>query len=162
YGGWIRYTSAGPELLTALLQRPAHEAATADWPALSAVAVIPESVDVGWGYRFDMNADVPSGHYTAAFMREPRVKYELYIDSASRDRTRSVFEALLAHRTAIEAACGEQLNWRAPDDTHRHASVALESMGSIADLEHHEEIMSWFIDAGERLRAAISGGGPEQ
>ena len=111
---------------------------------------------------FDMNADVPSGHYTAAFMREPRVKYELYIDSASRDRTRSVFEALLAHRTAIEAACGEQLNWRAPDDTHRHASVALESMGSIADLEHHEEIMSWFIDAGERLRAAISGGGPEQ
>lgn len=42
YGGWIRYTSAGPELLTALLGRPAHEAATADWPALTAVAVIPD------------------------------------------------------------------------------------------------------------------------
>lgn len=26
---------------------------------LTAVAVIPESVDVGWGYHFDMNADVP-------------------------------------------------------------------------------------------------------
>lgn len=111
---------------------------------------------------FDMNADVSSAHYTAAFMREPRIKYELYIDSTSDHRTRSVFEGLLARRAAIEAACGEQLNWRGPDGTHRHASVALEGTGSITDLDHHEEIMSWFIDAGERLRAAVSGGGLEQ
>lgn len=109
---------------------------------------------------FDMNADVASGHYSAAFMREPRIKYELYIDSASTERNRQLFDRLLGRRPQIEARCGRELEWRPPDAKHRHAAVVLAGTGRITDLEHHEEIMSWFIEAGERLRSAISEEGP--
>jgi hypothetical protein len=104
---------------------------------------------------FDMASELPSIHYSAAFMREPHIKYEVYLDAGNPDKNRRLFEPLFKQQKKIDAAYGKPLDWRPPHARHRYAAIVALGQGRITDIEHYEEVMDWFVETGEKLRDAV-------
>lgn len=103
--------------------------------------------------------------YSASFVKGDRVQSEVYIDDGDAAWNRRLFDALLAERSAIEAAFGEPLDWQ-PMDGKQACRIAVFRPGTINDSPPVlEEITDWAIDrllrfrqvVGPRARAAIPG-----
>ncbi len=107
-----------------------------------------------WNW-FQMASPIRGSFYSAAFMRERRMKFELYVDVGDADKNRRIINGLLASRSSIEEVFGAPLQWNLPDERHRYGSVSALGDGDITDGGRHDEFSDWFIRSGEKLREAL-------
>ncbi|MHB8572609.1 MAG: DUF4268 domain-containing protein [Candidatus Dormibacteria bacterium] len=104
---------------------------------------------------FDMASPIRGSHYDAAFSRNGQVKFELYADLGSVDKNKALIEGLKAHRGRIEQVFGGPLEWHAPGDGTRYGAIRVTGTGDVENRDTWPNTVEWFIDAGERLRAAL-------
>ena len=107
-----------------------------------------------------MTSPIRGSFYSAVFMRSRRVKFELYVDLGDADKNKRVIDRLSASRPSIENAFGAPLQWNYPDDRHRYGSIAATGDGDITEEDRHDDIASWFIRTGEKLRQALESKAP--
>jgi len=108
-----------------------------------------------WNWFEMASPQVKNGYYAAAFMHDRRIKYELYIDSGDSENNKRLLDPFLSAKPDIEKLYGGPLEWHPPDHAHRYAAIRAIGEGDITDVDRHDEYMNWFIDAGQRLRAAV-------
>jgi CBS domain-containing protein len=78
----------------------------------------------------------------ASFTRRKQLRIELYLDGGSRDANKQRFDQLLVHKSEIEKAVGEPLNWERMD--HRKACrVAVYIKAQILTDADSETLMEW-------------------
>lgn len=71
------------------------------------------------------------------------------------EQCRAVFDALHARREEFEAAYGRPLEWD-PLEGRKACRISEPAGGSVEDEAEHEKYIEFFIDTGQRFRAAIS------
>lgn len=89
------------------------------------------------------------------FGGQGRIRQELYIDRASPEQCRAVFDALHARRDEFEAAYGRQLEWN-PLEGRKACRISDPMQGNVENEAAHEAYIEFFIDASRRFRAAIA------
>jgi len=99
----------------------------------------------------------PTGNatYNFSFATGSRLRCELYIDTGSQDTTKSLFDRLVEDRTEIETAFGNPLTWERLDE-RRASRIADYSTGNADNEAEYALYIDWFIDASQRLRAALA------
>jgi hypothetical protein len=96
-----------------------------------------------------------SNAYSVNFpSRPPRLRVELYIDSADPAEVETRFGDLYQHRDEIEAAFGGELSWEALNG-RRASRIATYTEGDVAQADRHDEFVEWFIGSLEKLRSAL-------
>jgi hypothetical protein len=89
------------------------------------------------------------------FGRGGKLRHELYIDSGEARENDALFEDLLSHRERLETAYGRPLDFqRLPGK--RGCRIADHASGDVMDQDHWNEFIRWFLDAGARLRRALT------
>lgn len=89
------------------------------------------------------------------FGGQGKIRQELYIDRATPDQCRAVFDALHARREEFEAAYGRQLDWD-PLEARKACRIFESAVGAVEIEAEHETYIEFFIDAGQRFRTAIA------
>ena len=80
---------------------------------------------------------------------------ELYIDRGDVEQNKQIFDALYEHKTEIEAAFGEPLEWSRLDAKRASRVRLLLASGGLLDQQHWSEIQDRMIDAMIRLERAF-------
>ncbi|MFP5255426.1 MAG: DUF4268 domain-containing protein [Acidimicrobiia bacterium] len=105
---------------------------------------------------FPMSAGLPHGcMITASFAAGGKLRNEFYIDRATPDECKELFDRLVGQKELIEAVYGEPLSWERLDN-RKAARVAAYRDGDVTVDADHDTYIEWFVDAGDRLRAAIA------
>ena len=97
---------------------------------------------------------VPGTNLSPSFAAGGRLRHELYIDVGDRDGNTEIFERYREQKEAFEAAYGRTLSWEELPEA-RACRIAEYTDGEVAKADEHEKYIAWFLDAGQRLRAAI-------
>jgi hypothetical protein len=84
-----------------------------------------------------------------------KVRQELYIDRATPEQCRAVFDVLYARRQEFEAAYGRPVEWD-PMEGRKACRISESSEGDVQNEIEHEKYIEFFIGAIERFRKAIS------
>jgi hypothetical protein len=92
--------------------------------------------------------------YSVNFPAGGKLRTELYIDNGDGDANLALFEALRAHQNEIEASFGEPLSWEDLPGK-RACRIAVYGIGDVAETDKHDDYITWFIESGTRLRAAL-------
>ena len=100
-------------------------------------------------------APFKNSYYAASFMHAGKSKYELYIDTGDAEQNRRLLSRTMPSRVDIERIYGGVLEWHLPNETHRYAAVRAVGEGDVTELECYDEFVSWFIGAGDHMRAAL-------
>lgn len=117
---------------------------------------------LSWGRRTPQPANWMNfaGPFTGtslnpSFASGKRLRHELYIDSGDADANGVLFEILVGQRETLEKFFGGVLEFE-PIEGRRAARIAAYLEGcEIGAVEDWVKWISWFIDTGERLRAAF-------
>jgi hypothetical protein len=97
-----------------------------------------------------------SGTYIAAsFAWGHRLRHEIYLDAGTAEQTSDLYSVFLSQRDVMEQAYGKELEFEELPGK-RASRIAEYAEGDVAETERHEEFVEWFIDAGEKLRLALS------
>jgi len=104
---------------------------------------------------FTMTSPIAGAAFSSSFAQGGRLRHELYIDSGDGEQNLEIFSSLLAQQAALENAYGRPLEF---DELvgKRACRVADYTDGDVTLTDRHDEFISWFIDAGERLRRAVA------
>ncbi len=108
------------------------------------------------GNWFEMTAPMRGCTISSSFAQGERLRHELYIDTGDGDENAEIFAALQGRREAFEAAYGAALSWEELPNRRASRVAAYKEGCAVTEVERHEEFVDWFIDAGARLRAALS------
>lgn len=93
-------------------------------------------------------------YYSCSFSAGARLRNELYLGSPDAAANTAVLEVLRGRAEEIEAAFGGPLSWE--DLPSRVASrVACYANGDVTNVDRHDDYIDWFIESGDRLRAAL-------
>jgi hypothetical protein len=80
----------------------------------------------------------------ASFTRRKQLRIELYLDGGSKDSNKQRFDQLVAHKSEIENAVGEPLQWERMD--HRKACrVAAYTKAQILTDANNEAVLEWAV-----------------
>lgn len=93
-------------------------------------------------------------YYSFSFAQGGRLRSELYIDFADPNRAGGLYDALLQRKSAIEAEYGSELSWEELPE-RRASRIADYADGNVLEVAAHDDYISWFFEAGARLRRAI-------
>lgn len=105
---------------------------------------------------FPMSVGLPPGcSITSSFAAGGKLRHEFYIDRATPEECKELFDALEAQKELFETAYGRALTWERLD-SKKAARIAEYRDGSVDLAEEHEDYINWFLDAGTRMRAAIA------
>jgi hypothetical protein len=105
---------------------------------------------------FPFSVGAPSGCiFSASFTATKQLRHELYINRATGEECKALFDSLLAQREAFEAAYGRELQWERLDDK-KASRIADYRPGDVATDVEHDAYIEWLIDAGDRLRKAMA------
>lgn len=108
--------------------------------------------EVNW---FTMPCPLKGGPaYSIGFAWKGRLRSELYVDYTDPDEVKRVYQGLVEHREAIEAAYGGPLSWEELPNG-RASRLADYSDGDAANVDSHDDYIDWFFDSSQRLRAAL-------
>jgi len=91
----------------------------------------------------------------SVFASRAKIRLELYIDRASPEECRAVFDALFEQRAAFETAYGGPLDWD-PIEGRKACRVSETTDGNVLDESEHETYIEFFLDRGDRMRKAIA------
>jgi hypothetical protein len=89
------------------------------------------------------------------FGGQGKIRQELYIDWATPEQCRAVFDALHTRREDFEAAHRRKLD-RDPLEGRKACRISDPLEGDVQDEANHERYIEFFTDAGQRLRTAIA------
>jgi hypothetical protein len=103
-----------------------------------------------------MSSPIKGCAFSSSFSQGDRLRHELYIDTGDGDRNLELFEYLHDRKEQIEKLYLKALSW--DELPHRRACRIAEyrENSSVMDVDNFEEFIKWFIDAGIRLRGALS------
>lgn len=105
---------------------------------------------------FPMSIGLPAGcTITESFAGGGKLRHEFYVDRASQDECKALFDALYDQREAFEAAYGRPLTWERLD-SKKASRVAEYRDGTVENSAEHDDYIAWFLDAGDRMRKAIA------
>jgi hypothetical protein len=103
-----------------------------------------------------MKSPIKGCRFSQSFAQGNRLRHELYIDTGDADRNLEIYESLHSHQVQIEQAYGRSLTWEELP-TRRACRVADYKDGcNITEEGRFSEFIDWFLDAGARLRKALS------
>lgn len=95
-------------------------------------------------------------NYGVSFGSQGRIKTELYIDYPDdAERALALFQQLADLKDTIEATFGGGLSWEELPG-RRACRIAVYGPGDVAHGHEFDEYIAWFLDTGDRLRAAIA------
>ena len=113
----------------------------------------------------------PAKHATMSFKRRlgvsfgvafcwldgaPRLRVEAYVDTGDKDDTAELYSALEEHRTDIETAFGEPLEWSPLEDKRAsRVSVYFPAEITIKDEDRWPDAHAWMVPTLGRLRSAV-------
>lgn len=104
----------------------------------------------------DFVSPIKGTRINPSFANGQRLRHELYIDTGDGARNLDMYEAFLGQRDQFEAAYGRPLNFEALPDARASRIAEYHSDAVVEAEDRHDEFIDWFIDAGERLRRALS------
>jgi hypothetical protein len=105
---------------------------------------------------FPMSVGLPAGcEVSAVFAANGKLRNEFYINRATQEACKTVFDALTEQREMFEASYGRELSWERLDN-RKASRIADYSEGTIEQVENHESYIDWFIDCGDRMRKAVA------
>ncbi len=84
-----------------------------------------------------------------------QLRAELYIDTGDSEVNTRIFDALHAHKAAIEERFGGSLQWE-PLPTRKASRIAIYSSGDVTQSDAYNDYIEWFIQASTRLREALA------
>ena len=84
-----------------------------------------------------------------------QLRTELYIDTGDGEVNARIFDALHAHKAAIEESFGGPLQWE-PLPNRRASRIAVYSAGDVTHQDAHAGYVEWFIQSSTRLREALA------
>jgi hypothetical protein len=90
-----------------------------------------------------------------AFAASGRIRYELYVDGTTSEQATGRYEALEQQKEALEQAYGRGLTWETLPG-RRAYRIADYRPGSITEPDDWSNYMEFFLDAGLRMRRAMS------
>jgi hypothetical protein len=105
---------------------------------------------------FEMKAPIKGCQISCSFAQNERLRHELYIDSRDADRNAEIFGHLRDRQGQLEEAYGEPLVWEELPNRRASRIAAYKDDCTVTDTQRHEEFIEWFLDAGTRLRSALS------
>jgi hypothetical protein len=105
---------------------------------------------------FEMKGPIKGSLINSSFAQGDRLRHELYIDTGDGDRNDLVFGALRNQQSEIESVYGQPLEWEELPSRRACRIAEYEDGCPVADIERWDEYLAWFLDAGTRLRAALS------
>jgi hypothetical protein len=109
-----------------------------------------------WKNDVDMTSPVPGTFISCRFTGNGRLSHELYIDSPKARRNMQIFDYLRQRREQLEASYGGPLEWE-DQPKKRFCRIAdYREDCTIEQVERFDDYVDWFIDAGQRLRAALA------
>lgn len=91
-----------------------------------------------------------------SFAQGGRLRHEIYIDTGDRARNEDIFECLLRQRDLLEAEYGRPLQWEALPNASASRVADYRDDADVAFEDLHDEFITWFLDAGVRLRSALA------
>lgn len=98
---------------------------------------------------------IPGTYISVCFGRGGKLRHELYIDTGDAAENDALFDDFLSKRQALESAYGRPLDFqRLPH--RRGCRIADHGIGDVMDEGHWSEFIRWFVDAGARLRRALT------
>lgn len=103
----------------------------------------------------DMRSPITGASLNFSFARGKRLRSELYIDTGDQEENDMLFAAFLEQREPLEQAFGRPLQFEAME-ARRAARIAEYTEGDVAEEDHHENFITWFLDSGRRFRSALS------
>ena len=80
----------------------------------------------------------------------------MYIDTGNGEENEALFEHLLGQRDQFEAAYGRPVVWEDLPNARACRIADYRSDAVVNDESESSEFISWMVDAGERLRKALS------
>jgi hypothetical protein len=105
---------------------------------------------------FNMSVGLPTGcTVTASFAAGGKLRNEFYIDRATQDECKELFDSIHEQLAAFEAAYGSALSWHRLD-SKKASRIAEYRDGTVENAEEHDDYIDWFINAGDRMRRALA------
>jgi Domain of unknown function (DUF4268) len=104
----------------------------------------------------EMKAPIKGAKISNSFAQHDRLRHELYIDTGDGDRNMEIFDHLRDRRQQVESEYGRVLTWEELPGRRSCRIADYKDGCSIVDSDRHEEFVDWLLDAGERLRRALS------
>ena len=95
--------------------------------------------------------------YVSVFAGGATIRQDVNIDRPTFAESHAIFDALYQRREIIEQRYGKALEWDAVDD-RKLCRLSDSRPGDVSHSDEYDEYIAFFVDASERLRAAI---GPE-
>jgi len=96
------------------------------------------------------------GGISPSFATGSRLRHELYIDTGDADANTAALAHFRAHRAAMEAAYGQELQFEELVGKRACKIADYRADAEVADTDRHDEYIDWLVDAGVRLRAALA------
>jgi len=108
-----------------------------------------------WNW-FEAKSPIKGCRISCSFAAGDRLRHELYIDAGDATRNAEIFEQLSGQQGPIETAYGGALSWEEQPNKKASRIADYRDNCVIADEERWDEFIDWFLDAGARLRHALS------
>jgi hypothetical protein len=104
----------------------------------------------------DFPSPIRGTRLNPSFAQGARLRHEIYIDTGDEARNDAIFEHLSRQREAFEAAYGRPLQWEALPNARACRVADYRDDADVTFEDRHDEFIDWFLDAGVRLRRALS------
>lgn len=102
---------------------------------------------------------MPSGirgtYIAASFARGRRLRHELYIDCGDAEENRDLLHLIESQREAFEGSYGRALSFEELPERQACRVAEYRDDADVSHTDRHDEFVAWFVDCGERLRAAL-------
>jgi Domain of unknown function (DUF4268) len=110
---------------------------------------------VGSNNWYEMKGPTSGCRYSSSFAWKDRLRHELYIDTGDGDQNLEILEDLRARKDELEAEYGRPLSWEDLPGKRACRVADYAEACSVLDRDRHDEYITWFLDAGVRLRRAV-------
>jgi hypothetical protein len=111
------------------------------------------SVTQNW---FEMKSPIRGCIISSSFAQNDRLRHELYIDTGDGEQNVELFSSLRERLDEFEAAYGRALSWEELPNRRACRVADYKDGCAVTEVERHDEFIEWFLDAGTRLRRALS------
>lgn len=108
----------------------------------------------------DFPSPIKGTRINPSFALGGRLRHEIYIDFGDKLRNEETFEHFLRQRDRFEAEYGRALQWEAMPNAQASRIADYRDDADVTLVDRHDEFITWFFDAGVRLRRALSVIGP--
>ena len=105
----------------------------------------------------DFPSPIKGTRINPSFAQGGRLRHEIYIDTGDRAQNEMIFEHLSQQQDLFEAEYGHPLQWEALPNARASRIADYRDDADVTFVDRHDEFITWFFDAGVRLRRALSG-----